>query len=214
MAIICPTVTPDTVEEYNRQAGVLVKFAKRVHLDFMDGEFAPSSSPDLSKVTKPTKPGGGIKVDLHVMYQKPFEDLETIIKFKPNLVIVHAEADGNFVEMARELHRHGIKAGVALLQPTPVSILKPALTELDHVLIFSGNLGYQGGSAVDLDLLKKVKEIHRLKSGLEIAWDGGVNDQNVNALADGGIDVINVGGFIMKAENPRERFETLNNLLH
>ncbi len=210
MAIICPTVTPDTVEEYERQANILVKFAKRVHLDFMDGEFAPSTSPDLKNVVKPKN----VVVDLHVMYQTPAEDLETIIKFKPNLVVVHAEADGNFVEMARELHKNGIKAGVALLQQTPVSVLKPAIAELDHVLIFSGNLGYQGGSAVDFGLLDKAKEIHKLKSGLEIAWDGGVNDENVRALADGGIDVINVGGFIMKAENPRERFETLNNLLH
>lgn len=210
MAVICPTVTPDTVEEYNRQADVLVQFAKRVHLDFMDGEFAPSTSPSLAKVTKPK----GVIVDLHVMYQSPMKDLETIIKFKPSLVVLHAEADGNFVEMARELHKHGIKAGVALLQQTPVSVLKPAIAELDHVLVFSGNLGYQGGSKVDFGLLSKVKEIHKLKKGLEIGWDGGVNDENAKALAEGGIDVINVGGFIMKAENPRERFETLNNLLH
>lgn len=210
MAVICPTVTPDTVKEYDRQAGILVKFARRVHLDFMDGKFAPSTSPNLADITKPE----GVIVDLHVMYAAPAEDLDTIIALKPNLVVVHAEADGNFIEMANRLHEHGIKIGVALLQQTPVSVLKPVINELDHVLIFSGNLGYQGGSAVDFGLLDKVKEIHKLKKGLEIGWDGGVNDENVKALADGGIDVINVGGFIMKAENPRERFETLNNLLH
>lgn len=210
MAVICPTVTPDTVKEYDRQAGILVKFARRVHLDFMDGRFAPSTSPDLADITKPK----GVIVDLHVMYATPAEDLDTIISLKPNLVVVHAEADGNFVEMANRLHEHGIKIGVALLQQTPVSVLKPVINELDHVLIFSGNLGYQGGSTVDFGLLDKVKEIHKLRKGLEIGWDGGVNDQNVKALADGGVDVINVGGFIMKAENPRERFETLNNLLH
>mgnify|MGYP000010219335 CR=1 FL=1 len=210
MSTICPTVTPDTVAEYDRQAGVLRKFAKRVHLDFMDGEFAPSTSPHLKDVTKPK----GLHIDLHIMYKYPAEHLQEIIAFKPDMVVVHAEAEGDFTTFAKELHVHGIKVGVALLQPTPVSILKPVIKDIDHVLVFSGNLGYQGGSSVDFELLKKVKEIHKLKPGLEIGWDGGVSDENVKQLADGGIDVLNVGGFIMKAENPRQRFETLKNLLH
>ena len=31
---------------------------------------------------------------------------------------------------------------------------------------------------------------------LEFGWDGGITDQNVAVLVNGGVDVLNVGGFI------------------
>ena len=128
---------------------------------------------------------------------------------KPQLVIVHAEADGDFVMLSNQLRSHGIEAGVALLPQTPVSAIAPALDYIDHILIFSGNLGYQGGSQADLGLLGKVTELKRLKPRLEIGWDGGINDQNLKALIDGGIDVANVGGYLQHAENVMTAWQNL-----
>src|SRR5690606_20024551 len=99
-----------------------------IHVDFMDGEFAPTKSPGLHQAWWPEK----IQADLHIMHKNPDAELDQIIKLKPSLVIVHAEADGNFVIIARKLHEAGIKAGVALLASTPIDVIKPALEYLDH----------------------------------------------------------------------------------
>jgi len=118
----------------------------------------------------------------------------------------------DLADFARKVHEHDIKAGVALLQDTPVSQVVPYLEQLDHVLIFSGNLGYHGGTA-DLALLEKVRELKSIKPELEIGWDGGVNDQVARALADGGVDELNAGGFIAHADNPKAAFEKLQGLV-
>ena len=184
-------------------------FAKRIHVDFMDGKFAPTKSPGLLQAWWPEK----IHIDLHVMHENPEKELDEIVGLKPQLVIVHAEAGGNFVIIANRLHEAGIRAGVALLPKTPVDVIKPALEHADHVLIFSGDLGHFGGDA-NLELLKKVARAKELKPNLEIGWDGGINDTNVKQLIAAGVDVLNVGGYIQRAENAKERYNILENLVH
>lgn len=202
---ICPTVTAETPEEYAYQMERIEPFTKRIHVDVADGQFAPRRLVNFDQVWW----RGDRTLDLHIMYRLPAEHAEIILALNPRLVIMHAEAEGNFMGFASLLQKHGIEVGVALLPQTPVETIAPALEHLNHVLVFSGNLGYQGGSTADLSLLKKVEHIRRLKPLIEIGWDGGVNDQNIKQLADGGVDVVNVGGFIQRAEDPAKAYGIL-----
>jgi pentose-5-phosphate-3-epimerase len=125
---------------------------------------------------------------------------------------VHAEAEGDFSAFAQFCSHHKIKTGVALLQSTPAEVILPMLHSIDHVMIFSGNLGHQGGSRVEFDLLDKVKILKEHKKTLEIGWDGGINDQNISQLAFGGVDVFNIGGFIQKSDNPERAYGILERI--
>src|SRR2546430_2663491 len=207
-ATICPTVTAGTPEEYRQQMERIAQFTLRVHIDLADGQLSPVKLLPIDQVWWP----GGVRADLHVMYRQPFKHTKLLMGLGPQLIIVHAEAEGNFIEFAEQLHAHGIEAGVALLRKTPPEILKPATPWIEHVLIFSGDLGHFGGQA-DLHLLEKVKALRQMKPQLEISWDGGINNQNARALADGGIDVLNTGGFIQHASNPQAAYETLHKLV-
>jgi ribulose-phosphate 3-epimerase len=142
------------------------------------------------------------------MYQRPFEHIKAYLALGPQLVIVHAEADGNFIEFAERMHHHGVEVGVALKAETPASLIEPAIDYIDHVLVFSGNLGHFGGQA-DMVLLDKVKELSDMKPTMEIGWDGGINDQNARVLSMGGVDVLNVGGFIQHATDAQAAYTTL-----
>lgn len=208
MADICPAVLAANTHQYREQVERVTPFARRLHIDFMDGTFAPTTSLKLNQAWLPED----VKADLHIMYQQPLSYQEEIIRLRPHLVIVHAEAEGNFVTLAKALQRQGIKAGIALLAETPVSVIRPALEYIDHVLIFSGDLGRFGGQA-DLGHLKKVAEVKALKPSVEIGWDGGVTDANIQQLVSGGVGVLNVGGYIQRAEDPAERFKVLQGLV-
>jgi pentose-5-phosphate-3-epimerase len=164
----------------------------------MDGEFAPTRSPSLSHVWWPI----GITVDIHLMYMKPMEVIERLIELHPRLVIIHNESDVHHMDFAARLHAAGIEAGLALLHDTPVEYVYQIMHSFDHLLIFSGNLGYQGGSSADLGCLDKVTKIREQYPEVEIGWDGGINSLNAKLLCDGGVDVLNVGGFIKHADNP------------
>ncbi|HUY85317.1 MAG TPA: hypothetical protein VMU97_02270 [Candidatus Dormibacteraeota bacterium] len=209
MAVICPTVTAFSEDEYRAQMELVQQFAKRIHIDLMDGDFAPTVSPPLDKVWWPPE----LVADIHIMYRRPADHLERLVELKPNLVVFHAEAEVDHAAFAAKLHDAGIKTGLGVLQDTTINGVKPILDSFDHVMIFSGNLGHHGGSAVDFGLLDKVREVRQLYPQIEIAWDGGINDQNARQLVEGGIDVLNVGGFIHKAEDPRAAYEKLNSLI-
>jgi ribulose-phosphate 3-epimerase len=208
MAVICPTITAFDPHEYRAQMERIAPFASRVHIDLMDGDFAPSKSPPLEHVWWPKH----LVADIHLMYRRPMDYLETLIKLKPHLVVVHNEADVHHMHFAAELHKHDIKTGLAILQDTPVEYAFQIMHSFDHVLIFSGHLGYHGGKT-DLGLLDKVKKVRAHHPDAEIAWDGGINDENARALVEGGVDVLNTGGFIQKSDDPESAYAKLKAII-
>jgi len=208
MAVVAPTITESTPEGYKARMDSLEQFASRIHIDLGDGEFSPTKLIDLDKIWWPES----LTVDIHVMYQRPMDYLDKMIELKPYQIVIPAEVGVDLRAFAQKVHEYGIRAGVALLIDTPVSQVAPYVQDLDHVLVFSGKLGYHGGKA-DLALLSKVRELKALKPDLEIGWDGGVNDEVAKALADGGVDELNTGGFIAHADDPKAAFEKLRSLV-
>lgn len=205
MITICPTVTADEPHGYRAQAERIEPFAARWHIDLADGVLAPRQLIDPDKVWWP----GNVQADLHLMYKNPAEQLDVFLALHPQLIIIHTDAIGSFDRWADALHDNGIEVGVALMPTVLPDYIAGAINKIDHVLIFSGNLGYQGGSHADLSLLSKVQQLRALKPSLEIGWDGGVTLENASALAAGGVDVLNVGGFIHTAANPGDAYAKL-----
>jgi ribulose-phosphate 3-epimerase len=204
MSVICPAILAGTQQEYSAQVNRIKNFAKRIQIDLTDGEFANAKSIGLDSVWRPN----AVPADIHLMYQKPMDYLDQLIKLKPNLVIIHAEADVHHMHFAAELHKEDIKAGLAVLPQTSVDSIEQIINSFDHLLIFSGDLGHFGGKA-DLTLLSKAREAKEHHPEIEIGWDGGVNDQNAKQLADGGIEVLNVGGFIQNSDDPVAAYQSL-----
>lgn len=205
---VCPTITAFDTHEYRSQIEQIEPFANRIHIDLMDGEFAPTVSPPLEQIWWPHK----ITADIHLMYKRPMEHIEILLKLKPHMVIVHNEAEVHHMHFAAELHKHNIKTGLAILKDTPAEYTYQILHSFDHVLIFSGNLGYHGGT-IDLNLLDKVDKIKSHHSHAEISWDGGINDKNAKKLVDGGVEVLNVGGFIQKSKNPKAAYDKIKHII-
>lgn len=208
VAEVSPTILAGEPHEFREQMERVAMFAKRVQIDLMDGVFAPTKSVELEKVWWPQT----IKADIHLMYQRPDEQLGLLVKLLPHMVIIHAEADVDHMHFAAELHRYGILAGLSVLKETSIEWVDRLLPSFDHLLIFSGDLGRFGGEA-DMSLLDKVKTVKNHYSNIEIGWDGGVNVDNIAKLVNGGVDVLNVGGAIQKASNPKEVYDRMKALV-
>ena len=209
MNIICPTITAGNLHTYREQMERVESFAKRIHIDLMDGKFTNNKSIEIEQVWLPED----MPCDIHLMFQNPERVINDLIKIRPQLVIIQAESTCYFIQFANVLHDEGIKVGISVKANTDIASVADYLKSYDHLLIFSGNLGYQGGSTADLSLLNKAEEAKRINSALEIGWDGGVNNINIAQIASGGVDVINVGGFIQSNLEPSKAFHELEKLL-
>ena len=205
MSMIVPTILTNDKNQYMRQYEAFSKFAKRIQVDISDGVFSPTLTMDVSNAWR--QPDWA-ELDLHIMVMNPSQLLPVILKIKPSLCIFHAEASENLLPLFTTLKQAGIKSGVAILKQTYPGKIAPYIQAVDHVLIFAGSLGQQGGQA-DMLQIEKVPIIKSIKSEVEIGWDGGANMQNTRALAHSGFDVINVGSAIATAPDPAKMFADL-----
>lgn len=204
MSVIVPTIMAETLDQLRESTGRLQPFARRVHFDISDGEFAPTFLLNESQLFWPE----GWEVDIHAMVARPSEHLAQLIQLKPSMVVLHAEAQEDVVPHLLALKQAGIKAGVALLKTTVPLTVKAAIEASDHVMIFSGDLGKFGGTASMMQL-EKVRLIKKIKPSVEIGWDGGVKIDNAYTLTQGGVDVLNVGGEIANATDPAATYNEL-----
>lgn len=204
MSQIVPTIMAETVEQLQAAIARLQPFARRVHFDISDGEFAPRFLLNEAQLSWPE----GWEVDIHAMVMRPSEHIAQLIQLKPSLVVLHAEAQEDLLPHMQTLKQAGIKAGVALLKTTVPSSVQAYIQAADHVMIFSGDLGKFGGTA-SLMQLEKVRLVKKIKPDVEIGWDGGIKIDNAYTLTQGNVDVLNVGGEIANAENPTDTYNEL-----
>ena len=205
MSIIVPTILTNDKNLYEQQYEFYSKFANRVQVDICDGIFSPSITLDESNVWR--KPEWA-SLDMHMMVMNPSQHIATILKIKPNLCIFHAETNENLLPIFQTLKQAGISSGVAILKQTYPGNIAPYIEAADHVLIFAGRLGQQGGEA-DMIQYEKVPIIRSIKSEVEIGWDGGVNMQTARTLAHSGIDVLNVGAALATSQDPAKAYADL-----
>lgn len=204
MSEIVPAITVETLDQYKEATEKIGGFARRVHVDITDGEFAPTFLLTENQLYWPET----WDVDVHAMVARPSEHMAAILQLKPALVIFHAEVTEDLLPLFAQLKEAGVRTGVALLKTTVPVKVEPIIKAADHVMIFSGELGYHGGTASMMQL-EKVRLVKKIKPEVEIGWDGGVNLENAYTLSQGGVDVLNTGGTLANAENPTETYNQL-----
>lgn len=204
MSQIVPTIMAETIDQLRESTARVQGFARRVHIDISDGEFAPTFLINEAQLFWPQ----GWEVDIHAMVARPSEHLQQLIQLKPSLIIFHAEIQEDIVALIGAVKQAGIKAGVALLKTTVPATVEAAIKAADHVMIFSGDLGKFGGKASMMQL-EKVRLVKRISPEVEIGWDGGVNVENAYTLTQGGVDVLNVGGAIANSQVPADTYNEL-----
>lgn len=204
MTVIAPAILTDNADQYKSYMETLSTFAKRVHVDITDGEFAPSFTIAEKDAWWPAE----LEADVHAMVARPSEHVQAMVALKPNMIVFHVEVQEDLLPVIDYVKKAGIKAGVALQRPTVPASVQAYIEQADHVLIFSGDLGHYGGTASMMQL-EKVRLVRNIKPMVEVGWDGGVNMENAFSLSQGGVDVLNVGGTIAKSDDPAGTYNAL-----
>ncbi|NCU30286.1 hypothetical protein EOL73_00465 [Candidatus Saccharibacteria bacterium] len=208
MAIIVPTVMPttDNPHVFRDIMERVTSYAKRIHIDLMDGDFAPHRNIASNMIWWPE----GVQADVHLMYRRPLEVIDDAVASLPSMIIIHAEAEGDLVETLRRIKETGVRAGVSFLRTTNVYDHRNLVEQADHVMLFGGELGGDGHG--ELAALEKISDIRSINSSVEIGWDGGADSSNIYLIVDQGVSVINVGAALRNAQNPAAEFDRLSQL--
>lgn len=187
-----------------------------LHIDVMDGLFVPNITigiPVLEAIKKNAK----IPCDVHLMIEKPERYVEGFIKAGADYLTVHAEACTHLHRTLQHIRSLGCKSGVALNPHTPISAIEEVLEEVDLILIMSVNPGFGGQSFIPnaLEKIKKLKQIliERGLEHIEIEIDGGVKLNNIQEVAQAGVDIIVSGSGIFNGK-PKETIVEMKKLMN
>jgi ribulose-phosphate 3-epimerase len=174
------------------------------HIDIMDGVFVPNISfgmPVLKAISQHAKK----TIDVHLMIVDPDRYIQTFADLGSNILTVHYEACTHLHRTIQAIKAAGMQAGVALNPHTPIAVLEDSIKDIDLVCLMSVNPGFGGQSFIE-NTYKKVRQLKHLiefsESNCKIEIDGGVTDQNANALIEAGADVLVAGSFVFKSEDP------------
>ena len=201
---IAPTILTNDPNRYKSFIEAYHSFTKRAQIDISDGTLAAERTLPLTSIWWPKN----WLTDIHMIVTQPSLYLNALIQLRPNLVIFHSEVQENLLPVFQSLHDNGIRVGLAIMKSTYPGSVQALITAADHVMIFSGNLGANGGTA-DLLQLEKIRIIKKIKKDVEIGWDGGVNIGNIRTIAQGGVNVINIGGALANDPNPANAYAKL-----
>jgi ribulose-phosphate 3-epimerase len=119
---------------------------------------------------------------------------------------IHYEACGDTLEQGiREIRDLGCRAAVTINPDTPVQKIFDVVHLVDMVLIMSVFPGFGGQKFIEdtyerITSLKKHIKAEGLSTLIEV--DGGVNLNNAGKLYDIGADVLVVGSFVFRSEDP------------
>ena len=177
-----------------------------VHIDVMDGMFAPSISygmPVIQSIRKNSR----LFFDIHMMVEEPGRYVQAMKESGADLLTVHAEACTHLDRVVNQIKEGGMRAGVAVNPATPLSVLDPILGELDMVLIMTVNPGFGGQKFIPYTM-EKIRSLRRIltERGLaaDIQVDGGISSANVREVLEAGANVF-VAGSAVFGEDPGAR---------
>jgi ribulose-phosphate 3-epimerase len=171
-----------------------------IHIDVMDGHFAPNLSmgPVVVEACRRTT---GLFLDVHLMIERPEEHIEKFANAGANGLTIHPEASPNLYRTLQEIKKLGCRAGVAINPGTPADAVRSALSAVDMVLVMTVSPGYSGQTFIP-EMMTKVTQIRKWidddQLDVDIQVDGGINPETLPVALQAGANVFVAASAVFK----------------
>ena len=204
---IIPTILEKSWEEIEAKFKIYEKFAKAVHIDFLDGKFEENLT---FLDTQPfSKYSSYFELEAHLMVEEPINYLEGLSKAVFKTFLGQIEKMTDQVEFVAKGEALGA-VGLALDIETPISDIKIPYDDLDRILLMGIHAG-ASGRPFDERVYIKAKSLSE-SDFINIQVDGGVNDQTLPLLKNAGASIFCVNSFLFKGD-PGEQYRILESLM-
>ena len=179
-----------------------------IHLDIMDGHFAPNLTigpPVVSALRRHST----VPMDVHLMLDNPEEFVGDFANAGADIITFHAEASRHPHRLLTRIRDLGCKAGVVLNPGTPPDDIEFLADSVDLVLIMTVNPGF-GGQKFIAGMLRKI-ELVRAMLGEErdLEVDGGIDQNTAPQVIAAGANVLVAGSYVFGSDSYLEAIESL-----
>ena len=212
-ARINPSILSADFVNFERDFGTITN-CDLIHVDVMDNNFVPNLTfglPMIARMQQITpKP-----LDIHLMIANVDKWATGYAETGAYSVTFHAEASQNPVALARKLRSIGARAGIAIKPGTQVEPFLEVLHEFDQLLVMTVEPGFGGQSLIEETLAKVSKARRKIDAEKLDVWlqvDGGIDETNIEKVAELGADTFVAGSAVFKAVDRAAQIENLRNI--
>jgi len=169
-----------------------------IHVDVMDGHFVPNISIG-PVITEGARRSTKLPLDVHLMIEAPERYLEAFVKAGADSLTVHRETCPDLRGTIAEIHRLGVRAGVAVNPDTPLESIREVVPQIDLLLVMSVHPGF-GGQKYIAGSTEKIRAaramLDEVGSTADLEVDGGVDARNAAEVAGAGASVVVAGSAV------------------
>ena len=179
-----------------------------IHVDVMDAHFVPNLA-YTPETVRSIRKMSSLPIDVHLMMDHPETLLDAFLKAGADHITIHAEIASDIPALLKRIHEGGAHAGIALKPGTPIDAVLPYCRQADLILAMTVEPGF-GGQTLDRSVLKKIGDLRDAGYKGEIEADGGITEDNIDALISQGLTVAVMGTALFRDENMGAAVERLH----
>ena len=209
---IAPSILAGDHGNLSREAARLQEWgADLIHVDIMDGVFAPNLTfgpaavKSINKVTD-------LPLDCHLMLQHPEDFSQRFLESGADYLTVHSEVvtEQTLSKIEREVKQHSAKLGIAFKPATSLLSIDLSSHEISLVNVMTVNPGFSGQKFMS-EVVPKIREASNLfgKRHVEIVVDGGVELSNEKMVSENGATVLVAGNSVFGQKDPGKALKEL-----
>lgn len=203
---VLPGILEKEWSEIEKKIELVRPFAQAIHIDIIDGKFAPNTT--FLDPTPFKKYSSDIFFELHMMVVDPLQYLKPFADAGFRRFLGHIEKMPSQEEFVARGQLLG-EVGLAIDGPTALSEINVPLDDLDALLCMSIKAGFSG-QKFEPTYIEKLEMIQE-ETWIPIEIDGGINsDTMVKAASLGGTRFVSTS-FIFSSENPVGQYKILQN---
>ena len=183
---------------------VIASGADMVHFDVMDNHYVPNLTIGPMVCQALRSHGIEAPIDVHLMVKPVDRIIPDFADAGATYISFHPEASDHVDRTLQLIRDNGCRPGLVFNPATPLDSLRYAIHNVDMILLMSVNPGFAGQKFISTTL-EKLKQVRAMidESGLDIRLeiDGGVNLENIGAIAQAGADTFVAGSAVFSAGN-------------
>ncbi len=175
--------------------------ADRIHVDVMDGHFAPNLTMGPVVVSS-LRPVTRLPLEVHLMVEEPDRFLDAFAAAGADSMLVHQEGAPNLHRTVQHVRSLGKRVGVVINPGTPAGFLEAILPDVDLVLVMTVNPGFGGQTFIDgtLPKIRRIREmIDQVSPAIELEVDGGIEPHTAPRAVAAGANVLVAGTSVFRA---------------